>query len=134
AIGISSSLIEALGSFLAQLQTDGVWTLAAIRADAMPQLKRSEALRKVFGSNEGQYYLAALSGPALDDVIALPARAGGLEFEVNPEGKSLDQVLREEAYLEQDSLPLLQFALNEIYLRRSGNELTFAAYWQLGGL
>jgi WD40 repeat protein len=134
AIGMDAALIETLGSFLGQLQTDGVWTLAAVRADAMPHLKRYEALRRVFGANEGQYYLAVLSGPALDDVIALPARAGDLEFEVSPEGQSLDQVLREEAYLEQDSLPLLQFTLNELYLRRSGNELTFAAYRQLGGL
>ena len=131
---VDAALVEALGSFLGQLQADGAWTLAAVRADSMLQLKRCESLRQVFGANEGQYYLTSLSGPALDDVIALPARAGDLGFEVGPDGKSLDHVLREEAYREQDSLPLLQFTLNELYLRRSGSELTFAAYRQLGGL
>ena len=134
AIGTDPLCVEALGTFLTHLQRDGVWTLVAVRSDAMAELKRSDTLRQVFGANEGQYYLAALSGAALDDVIALPTRAGDLTFDTDPEGKPLDQILREDAYREQDSLPLLQFTLNELYLRRSGSELTFAAYRQLGGL
>ncbi len=110
-----------MGNFLQQLQADGVWTLAAVRADAMPQIKDRDTLRAVFGANEGQYYLSTLRGAALDDVIARPARAGDLKFEGGADGKSLEQVLRDEAYLEQDSLPQLQFTLNELYLRRSGN-------------
>jgi WD40 repeat protein len=132
--GMDATLIAALGGFLHQLQADGVWTLAAVRADAMPLVKGTDSLRSVFGANEGQYYLAALRGSALDDVIALPARAGDLKFEMGADGKPLDAVLREEAWLEQDSLPQLQFTLNELYLRRSGSELTFAAYRELGGL
>jgi WD40 repeat protein/TPR repeat protein len=105
-----------------------------MRADALPVLKRHEAVRRVFGSNEGQFYLATLSGLALDDVISRPAQAADLTFGLDANGKRLDQWLREEAYREQDSLPLLQFTLNELYLHRSGRELTFAAYQQLGGL
>jgi tetratricopeptide (TPR) repeat protein len=88
----------------------------------------------VFGSNEGQYYLATLGGPALDAVISLPARAADLTFEIDEDGKSLDQSLREAAYREKDSLPMLQFTLNELYQKRSGNQLTLAAYRELGGL
>jgi WD40 repeat protein len=133
-VGLEDVVVDAFGEFLGQLQRDGVWTLASVRADAVPQLKRYEALRQVFGANEGQYYLATLSGPALDEVISLPAAAAGLTFGLGPEGKRLDQTLREEAYREKDSLPLLQFTLNELYLKRSGKELTYAAYEQLGGL
>ena len=132
--GLAGSVLDALGRFLLELQADGVWTLASIRADAMPQLKGHELLRRVFGANEGQYYLATLSGFALDGVINLPAKAADLRFGVGPEGKRLDQLLREEAFREPDSLPLLQFTLNELYLKRSGNELTYSAYRQLGGL
>jgi tetratricopeptide (TPR) repeat protein len=131
--GLPEATIDAFGRFLQVLQADGVWTLASIRADAMPLMKRYEALRAVFG-NEGQYYLATLGGTALDAVILLPARAANLTFEIGEDGKSLDQCLREDAYREKDSLPMLQFTLNELYQRRSGQVLTQTAYRELGGL
>jgi len=134
ALGLDAALIEALGSFLQQLQTDGVWTLASIRADALPQLKQHSTLRAVFGANEGQYYLAPLGRTALDDVIHLPAKAADLRFGRAADGKSLDQQLREDAYREEDSLPLLQFTLNELYHRRNGQVLSFEVYRELGGL
>jgi len=133
-LGVDDALIEVFARFLNQLQIDGVWTLASVRADAVPQLKRHEALREVFGANEGQYYLAMLSGTALDAVISLPAKSADLTFGMGADGKPLDQLLREDAYRERDSLPLLQFTLNELYQKRSGKELTIAAYEELGGL
>jgi tetratricopeptide (TPR) repeat protein len=132
--GLPDAIVDAFGRFLQTLQTDGVWTLASIRADAMPLLKRYDSLRDVFGANEGQYYLGTLGGTALDAVITRPARAADLTFEVGEDGKSLDQVLREDAYREKDSLPMLQFTLNELYQRRSGHQLSVAAYRELGGL
>jgi len=131
--GLPEAAIDAFGRFLQALQADRVWTLASIRADAMPLMKRHEALRVVFG-NEGQYYLPTLGGTALDAVILLPARAANLTFEIGEDGKSLDQCLREAAYREKDSLPMLQFTLNELYQRRAGQMLTYAAYRELGGL
>jgi tetratricopeptide (TPR) repeat protein len=126
--------IDAFGRFLRSLQSDGVWTMVSIRADATPLLKQHEMLREVFGANEGQYYLATLTGTALDAVITLPARAADLTFEIGADGTPLDQRLREDAYREKDSLPVLQFTLNELYLRRTGRQLTYAVYDGLGGL
>ena len=131
---LPDALIEAFGQFLSQLQNHGVWTLASVRSDALPELKRHAALRQVFGANEGQYYLAALSGTALDAVINLPARAADLTFGSGPEGKPLDEMLREDAYRETGCLPQLQYTLNELYQKRVGKELTVAAYLELGGL
>ena len=133
-LGLDDATIDAFGKFLGQLQAVSAWTLACVRSDAMPELKKHSSLREVFGTDGGQYYLATLTGTKLDEVIALPARAADLVFGVDPEGRPLDQLLRDEAYREQDSLPLLQFTLNELYQRRSGKELTYAAYRQLGGL
>jgi len=133
-VRLQSGALEALGRFLGQLQNDGAWTLASIRVDAIPQLKQHQALRTVFGANEGQYYLATLKGLALEDVINLPAKAADLTFGIGPDGQRLEQLLREEAYREPDSLPQLQFTLNELYLNRSGNELRYATYQHLGGL
>jgi WD40 repeat protein/TPR repeat protein len=134
ALGLSDDLLERFGGFLRALQADGAWTLASIRSDAVPQLKRHEALRNVYGANEGQYYLPTIHGVALDEVICAPARAASLTFGLAPDGWRVDQLLRDEVYRETDSLPLLQFTLNELYLRRSGQELTYDAYVRLGGL
>jgi tetratricopeptide (TPR) repeat protein len=131
---LPDALIEAFGRFLIQLQRNGAWTLASVRSDALPELKRHAALRQVFGANEGQYYLATLSGTALDAVINLPARAADLTFGLGPEGKPLDEMLREDAYRETGCLPQLQYTLNELYQKRAGKELTVAAYLELGGL
>jgi WD40 repeat protein len=133
-VGLGDSAVDSLGRFLLKIQADGAWTLVSIRADAVAQLKQHRALRQVFGSNEGQYYLATLTGIALDDVITRPAKAADLTFDMDPDGKPLDQLLREHAYGEKNSLPLLQFTLNELYKRRLAKTLTYAAYQELGGL
>jgi tetratricopeptide (TPR) repeat protein len=133
-LDLTDALIEAFGHFLVSLQHDGVWTLASMRADSLPDLKRYETLRRVFGANEGEYYLATLGGTALDAVITLPAAAAELTFGRDPDGRPLDQLLREDAYKVQGSLPQLQFTLNELYQKRSGQVLTYAAYRELGGL
>lgn len=132
--GASAAAIDVFGRLLLELQRQGVWTLGSIRSDALPQLKHHAALRQVFGANEGQYYLPALAGTALDAVVTLPARAADLRFGPGPDGKPLDQILREDAYREKGSLPQLEFTLHELYQQRVGNELTFAAYQALGGL
>ncbi len=135
ALGFPQSIIDAVGQFLIRLQFEGVWTLACIRADALPQLKQQPAMRQVFGSNEGQYYLETMTHGALDDVISRPAEAAGLSFGLGPSEQRLDQVLREELYAARENmLPLLQFTLHELYQRRRGSELPFEAYQQLGGL
>jgi WD40 repeat protein len=127
-------LIEKLGLFLEVMQSEGVSTLASIRADAVPHLKGFTALRRVFGANDGTYYLATLRGPSLDDVIQRPSHAANLTFEIGADGKALDEVIREDIYREKDGLPQLQFTLNELYLRRTGNELRYESYRQIGGL
>src|SRR5262249_48915044 len=63
-----------------------------------------------------------------------PAEAADLTFGMGPDGKPLDYWLREETYAEEDALPLLQFTLYELYLRRVGKELTHSAYREIGGL
>jgi WD40 repeat protein len=132
--GLADPVIEKLGLFLEALQADGVWTLASIRADAVPELKRFTALRRVFAANDGTYYLSTLCGPSLDDVIQRPARAANLTFEIGADGRPLDEVIREDIYRESGGLPQLQFTLNELYMNRAGSELTYAAYRRLGGL
>jgi tetratricopeptide (TPR) repeat protein len=134
-LGLDDSTFDALGQFLCSLQTEGAWTLASIRADAVAQLKRHHALRAPFGSSEGYYYLETLTGTALDDVIERPARAADLTFGLAASGARLDIAIREELYrTRENALPLLQFTLNELYSKRFGGELAYEVYEKLGGL
>jgi WD40 repeat protein/TPR repeat protein len=134
-LGLDAELIDTFGRFLLLLQSAGIWTIGCIRSDALPHLKRHDALRRVFGPNEGQYYLPTMIGTALEDVITRPAEVAGLTFGVAVGGKRLDQVLREDLYAMRDNtLPHLQFTLNELYMSRTGNELSYSAYVRLGGL
>jgi len=135
ALGFQESVIDAVGRFLVRLQSEGVWTLACIRVDALPQLKVHATFRELFGSNEGHYYLETMRGTALDDVVVRPAQAAGLSFGATPSGQRLDQALREELYAtRENTLPLLQFTLQELYRRRSGSVLLYETYQELGGL
>lgn len=135
ALGLEPSVMDAWGRFLIRLQSEGVWSLACVRADAVPLLKQHSTLRQVFGSNEGQYYLETLTGTALDDVVTRPAQVAGLTFDFAPSGQRLDQVMRQELYATQENtLPLLEFTLQELYQRRLGSVLQYETYQQLGGL
>ena len=50
-------------------------------------------------------------------------------------GRRLDALIHEAALKSPEALPLLEFTLDELYKRRTGDDLlTFAAYEQLGGL
>ena len=134
-LGLDDAVVDSFGRFLLALQADGVWSIASIRTDAMSTLKRYTSLRTVFGSDEGQFYLTSLGPTALDDVICRPAKAAGLTFGINSHGKRLDQTLREDAYRDhENALPVLQLTLHELYQRRAGHELPYAAYTALGGL
>jgi tetratricopeptide (TPR) repeat protein len=134
-LGLGEPVVESFGEFLLALQVDGAWSLASGRADAVPHLKRYASWRRVFGSNEGQYYLPGLGPTALDEVICRPAKVAGLTFGTGAGGRRLDRALREDAYKDhENALPLLQLTLQELYRRRSGRELTYARYEELGGL
>jgi hypothetical protein len=69
-------------------------------------------------------------------MIYEPALAVGMRFESNSTGETLDQVLLEKASKYPESLPLLEFILNELYkeCRMPDRMLTFKAYEKLGGL
>ena len=69
-------------------------------------------------------------------LVRRPTLAAGLQFEAEDvqTGQRLDDVLRDAAAANRDSLPLLEFTLDELYRLRSGNLLTMQAYRDLGGM
>jgi eukaryotic-like serine/threonine-protein kinase len=121
---------------LAALAKSGVvWLLVTMRSD---YYARAADLAELMALKEGggQYDLQPPTAADLEQMIRRPAALAGVHFESHPDtGESLDQVLLNEAATGPESLPLLEYTLDELYQRRtSEGVLTFGAYDELGGI
>ncbi|SMF95608.1 hypothetical protein SAMN02949497_2973 [Methylomagnum ishizawai] len=112
-----------------------VWVVAGMRAEFYPEA----AAHPVLGglkAGAGQYDLPPPDPAELGEIIRFPALAAGMKFELR-EGRGLDAALLESAAANPSALPLLEFALDELYRRAHGRGekvLCFADYADLGGL
>jgi tetratricopeptide (TPR) repeat protein len=70
-----------------------------------------------------------MNADELRRAIERPARLVGCEFE-----PGLVETLLHDVTQQPGALPLLQFALKELWLRRDGHRLTASAYKEMGGL
>ena len=127
------------GSFvvaLASLARSGqAWIIATLRSDFYARVAELPELVALKGGT-GQYDLLPPSSGEVAQIVRGPARAAGLQFEVEPlTGEPLDDVLRDAAAGSPENLPLLEFALEELYkCRTPEGVLTHAAYRALGGV
>ena len=135
--GVSDSDRAAFAENLKQLiATRRIWTVATLRADLYEPLIKEPTLKAL--KEAGASFDLGLPGPAeLADIVRAPAQAAGLTFESEPAKGALDERLLADAK-NADSLPLLQFTLQQLYERRAETEhetqLTHKAYDALGGL
>jgi hypothetical protein len=111
-----------------------VFVIATLRGDFYHrcfELPELVALKE----GAGQYDLPMPTPAEMAQMIREPARSAGLRFDEDPSTRvTLDEVLREAAGASPESLPLLEFALEELYKRRTPQGLlTYAAYRELGG-
>jgi hypothetical protein len=108
--------------FLANLQRMGVWVVGALRTEF-------KARFMAFADDQGRpllvdvferlmFPLARMPMESLGQVITEPAKMAGVTFEMRSDGVRLDALLRDDA-LGADSMPLVGYALNELWLRRS---------------
>lgn len=112
-----------------------VWVIATMRSEYYPRCAEiPELLRMKEGA--GQYDLLPPDFTEIGQMIRHPARAAGLLFEKDPAtGERLDDVLHEAAARDSSALPLLEFTLDELFMRQAEDKiLTFAAYRELGGI
>lgn len=115
-------------------QSGHVWFVATLRSDYFSQLCRVPEWVGL-KAGDGQYDLLPPSISEIEQMIQFPARAAGIAFEIDPQSRiGLDKALLESAAKSPESLPLLEFTLDELYKRRKDDVLTFDAYRQLGGL
>ena len=126
---------QAFVAALEALATSGlVWVIVTLRSDFFDRLER-EPLLAALSSNEGRYLLLPPSDGELGQIIEGPVREAGLRFEVDAAGLSLAEEIRRAAARQANSLPLLEYLLDQLFDRRTAEGvLTFQAYEELGGL
>ncbi|UGQ48901.1 nSTAND1 domain-containing NTPase [Massilia endophytica] len=118
------------------LARDGALLLVlACRNDFYPELIELSPLMAL-KARGGHFDLVAPNGAELAQIVREPARAAQLSFERDPlTGASLDDVLCDAARGNPDTLPLLQYCLNELYRQRSeAGALRFSVFRELGGI
>ncbi|MFL6708455.1 MAG: winged helix-turn-helix domain-containing protein [Massilia sp.] len=123
-------------ALLLRLANSGaVLLLLACRNDFYPQLASHPALMALKDSG-GHVDLAPPSSAEIAQMVRQPARAAGLRFGARAsDGAALDDELCAAARSGPDTLPLLQYCLEELYRQRDpGGELRFEVYQALGGI
>jgi DNA-binding winged helix-turn-helix (wHTH) protein/tetratricopeptide (TPR) repeat protein len=134
--GIDVQAREAFVSVLDQLAHSGAMLLVlACRNDFYPQLAHHRALMNL--KQQGAHFdLAPPSAAELAQIIRHPAEAAQLRFaQDDVSGVRLDDLLCDAAKSGPDTLPLLQYCLQELYRLRSPNgELSHSAFHNLGGI
>jgi WD domain, G-beta repeat len=106
-----------------------VFVLATLRSDFYSQIQQLPAFVYLKEAG-GQFDLLPARPAEIAQMIRQPAIAGGLRFEKDPQTQEgLDEVLADQVKAESRLLPLLEFALDELYKQRSAEGLlTFEAY------
>lgn len=138
--GATRDLFIAILAGLARETSDPsrAWVIATMRSDLYHHTAQNPLLAKL-AQGPGQYHLAPMRAAELEQTIRQPAEVAGLDFELDEHsGLSLDGILLDAAAKDTAALPLLEFALEELYRRdvESGNGkvLTLASYRAIGEL
>lgn len=120
---------------LSELARSGVvWVVGTLRSEFFSRCEEIPEL-VALKSGKGQCQLLPPTESELRQIVRLPAMAAGLQFEVDPEGSKLDDTLVDAAGSNPGTLPLLEFALEELYKRRHDDcWLTYQALKELGGI
>lgn len=142
--GISTEDRAQFANLLAAMASTGrIWVISTLRGDMYERMitERPFIMLKDIG---GQYDLGPPGPDELDEIVHRSAEVAGLEYEGSTEAaagserasRMDDRLLRDAAG--ENTLPLLQFALNLLFERCWGRDrskvLTHQAYEEIGGL
>lgn len=125
-----------LSAMEALARSGHVSVLATIRSDFYHHAQQSPTFLRMKGTY-GQYDLLPPDAASVHRLITEPARLAGVKFERQEKsGRSLDEAILEDAGRDSNALPLLEYALAELYQQRDESRrlMTYAAYVELGGV
>jgi energy-coupling factor transporter ATP-binding protein EcfA2 len=127
-IASESSRCQFAQAMLRSLGGSAFTLMVTLRADFYSQVI---ALDRVLSDRiaSAQVNIGALSATELRESITVPAKLVGLNFEPGLTDRILAEVGREPG-----NLPLVEFALTELWSKREGRTLTNAAYTGIGGV
>ena len=106
---------------------DGLRVVATLRADQFDRPLQHAALGPVVSATT--FAVTAMSASELQDAIVVPAERAGVRFE-----PGLVSTIVGDVVSRPGALPLLQFALTELFERRQNATVTTDAYDELGGI
>ncbi|MFB2921968.1 caspase family protein [Aerosakkonema funiforme] len=114
---------------VAEIPDSRLAIVTTMRADFLEYCLSYESLTELIQNQS--VYMPPLLGAELEEAIAKPAHLQGYHLETGLLGAILDEVGKE-----KDCLPLLQFALTELWEKRDNqkHQLTLEQYQVLGGV
>ena len=121
--GQAAALMNAIAA-MSVLPT--VWVVATLRSDFVHRLEGYPLIMELLRRSP-PYTLLPPRGDELLDMIREPAAAAGLDFEQR-DGVPLEREILRDAAANPESLPLLQYALQQLYDRRDGRTLLWEVY------
>ncbi|WP_102795330.1 winged helix-turn-helix domain-containing protein [Bowmanella denitrificans] len=109
--------------------------ICACRNDFYPLLANQPVLMSVKASG-GHFDLLPPTRSELMQMIRMPAMVAGLKWQTDAgSAMSLDEMLCNDAASHPDSLPMLQYSLQELYLHRDNKDcMLLSVYRELGGI
>ncbi|MCA9474032.1 MAG: SUMF1/EgtB/PvdO family nonheme iron enzyme [Nitrospira sp.] len=105
-----------------------VRVVTTVRSEFIGKLEESEPVLQVLNAGY-HYHLGPVSPRILPEMIEKPAQATGHAFVPN----LVDEIL-DEAGKEPGNLPLVAYALKQLFERRQGRTFMFEAYREIGGV
>lgn len=122
--------VETLGAALGRLcsRVPGIRMLATVRSDFLARVATVPSLGDELA--RALYILRPMSGDKIREAIVGPAHAKGVRFET---AAMVDQ-LTESTAKTDSGLPLLQFALTELWEVRKGDVITEESLAKIGGV
>jgi energy-coupling factor transporter ATP-binding protein EcfA2 len=113
---------------LTAARTAPVAVVATVRADFYDPLISHPEIRSLLPNQ--QVLLGSMTRSELESTIVEPAKMVGLTFDP----PALVQRIVDDTGADEGTLPLLEYALKETWVRREGNRLTSASYTRSGGV
>lgn len=113
--------------YASQIAQGRAMVLLAMRADFYGKCATNGELANALSEN--QQLIGPMTRDELREAIEKPAQMAGCELEAG-----LVDLLVNEVADQPGSLPFLQFALMELWNRRTGRHMTTAAYREIGGV
>jgi len=108
--------------------TSRLRVIGTVRSEFITRLQESEVVLDALNGG-GSHFLGPMSPKSLHEMIEKPAQATGYDFEPG----LVDELLREAAQ-EPGNLPLLAYAMNQLFvqLKAGGRTFTHEAYKKIG--